>query len=268
MALVLLLLHAFGLVANVCLYYRVYKSWNSSLSRNVNKIVSFHLLLNICNIISHAGMEVSQRKLWISLSTNFSFQSIYFLAAIEFAVMLGRSVQQQLNSFFFIIALTVFSSGMAALYGERRYEICGMENCFNLTNLSVKGGDDTAILPLYFFHFLFPTSATLFASMFIGYRKWERIKAVDPTRSLGKRIVSVCASCAVALFLVYGSAFAEFVLLTSRSEGESRSGHLCRITCLYSELYFLLSVFPVGYLVRIGKKNDGALTQAGQGMAM
>lgn len=264
MALIVLFLHAFGLVGNVCLYYKVYKSWNSALSRNVNKIVSFHLLLNVCNIISHAGMEVSQRKLWIILSTNFSFQSIYFLAAIEFAVMLGRSVQQQLNSFLFIIALTVFSSGVAAFYGERRYETCGMENCFNLKNVSVKEGDDSAILPLYFFQFLFPTSATLFASMFIGYRKWARIKAVDPSRSLAKRIVSVCASCAVALFLVYGSAFAEFVLMASESEENSRSGHLCRITCLYSELYFLLSVFPIGYLIRIGKKNDGALTQGGQ----
>ena len=268
MALVMLFFHICGLAVNFYLYYRVYKSWNSSLSRNVNKIVSFHLLLNVGNIIGHAGMEVSQRKLWIVLSTSFSFQSIYFLAAIEFAVMLGRSVQQRLNSFFFIISLMVFASGVAAFFGERRYEICGMDNCFKLSNVSLKDGDDATILPLYFFHFLFPTSATLFASMFIGYRKWERIKAVNPTCTLAKRIVSVCASCAVALYLVYGSAVAEFILFTSESEENSRSWHLCRITCLYNELFFLLSIFPIGYLIRIGKKNDGALAQAGQSVAM
>lgn len=262
MASIMLLFHACGMLLCGYLYRRLYKSWNSSTARNVNKTIAFHLLLNISNLVSHAAMEVSQQKYWLVLSTNFSFQTIYFLTAIELAASLGRQAQEQINSFVFITVLAFFTTGLSAVFGGR-YDICGANNCFNQPNMNSKEEDDTAILKIYLVQSLFPTSVILISSIFIGYRKWERVhdKASNPEQNWASRLTNVCSSCAVALFLVYGSLVAEIILFSVENEDSTWSGHICQMSCLYNELYLLLSIFPVGYLVQIVKRNSAGIKQ-------
>ena len=256
MASVMFLFYACGLAISGYLYYRLYKSWNNSVSKGLNKIIFFHIFLNTCNVISHAGLEFSKHHVWIVLSTSFSFQTVYFLAAIEFSTFLGRPVQQYLNSLLGILTLSFFSTGLSALF-SRKYEICGTNNCFdNSSRLVVKEEDDAAILKIYFAQFLFPTSMILFGSFFTGYRKWERVKATNPTSSCGVRLGRVCLTCAVAIFLAYGTAVVELLLYSTESD-DKRVSHMCRISCLYEELYLLLSIFPVGYLVHFVKQTEG-----------
>ncbi|XP_068729571.1 uncharacterized protein [Montipora capricornis] len=261
MASIMLLLHACGILLNGYLYRRLYKSWNSSTARNVNKKIAFHLLLNISNLVCHAAMEVSQQKFWLVLSTNFSFQTIYFLTAIELVAALGRQAQEQINSFVFITVLAFFTTGLSAVFGGR-YDICGTNNCFNQPNMNLKEEDDTAILKIYYVQSLFPTSVILISSIFVGYRKLECVnKASNPEQNWASRLTNVCSSCAVALFLVYGSLVAEIILFSVESEDSTWSGHICQMSCLYNELYLLLSIFPVGYLVQIVKRNSAGIKQ-------
>ena len=248
--------YACGLAINGYLYYRLYKSWNTTVSKGLNKIVFFHIFLNICNIVSHAGLEFSTHNTWIVLSTSFSFQTVYFLAAIEFASFVGRPVQQRLNSLLAIVTLSFVSTGLSTLFG-RKYDICGAINCFeNGSRLTVKDEDDAALLKSYLVHFLIPTAIIIFGSFFSGYRKWERVKATNPTTSCGVHLARVCLSCAVSIFIVYGTIIVEVLLYSTASE-DKRSRHMCRVSCLYEELYLLLSMFPVGYLVYFVKQNEG-----------
>jgi len=261
-ALLLYLFHACGLASNGYLAFRLLKSWNTSASKNVNKVISVQLLLNICNIISHAALEVSKTRFWIVMSTNFSFQTVYFLAAIEVSLIFGRPAQQRLNSFLNIAILTLASTGLSAVFG-RKYEICGTSNCFdNNSKLGpLSAEDDSAILKSYVVHFLLPTSVILFGSFYIGFRKYERMKAMNPASSCVSRLVRLCASSAVALFLLYGTLISEVMLHSTEVEQTTRPRHMCRVTCLYEELYLLLSMFPVGYVAYFLRQNEGKQQQ-------
>ena len=256
MASVMFLFYACGLAISGYLCYRLFKSWNNTVSKGLNKIIFFHIFLNTCNIISHAVLEVSKHHVWIVLSTSFSFQTVYFQAAIEFSSFLGRPLQQHLNTMLGILTLSFVSTGLSVLFG-RKYEICGTNNCFdNSSRLVVKEEDDAGILITYLAQFLIPTSVILFGSVFTGYRKWERVKATNPRSSCGVRLARVCLTCAVAIFLAYGTVVVELLLYSTESD-DKRVRHMCRISCLYEELYLLLSMFPVGYLVHFVKQAEG-----------
>lgn len=250
------LFYGCGLVINGYLFYRLYKSWNISVSKGLNKVVSFQLFLNICNIVSHAALEVSKRPVWIVLSSSFSFQTIYLLVAIEIAAVLGRPLQQQINSALFIVVLTFASTGLATVFG-RRYELCGTNNCFVISQLRFSAEDDSAILKSYLAHFLLPTAVILFASFYHGFRRYERISQTTPTHSCTSRLVRTFSTGAVSLFLLYGTVVAEIMLYSVEAKESMRPRHMCRVSCLYEELYLLLSMFPVGYLSYFFKQNEG-----------
>ena len=246
----LFVFHFCGLAINGYLLFRLYQAWNSSAWKSLNKVICYQLFLNVCNILSHVALEVSTDRLWVTLSTSFSFQAIYFLAAVEVSSSLGRTVQQQLNSFQNMAILTFVSTALSGIFGGR-YVICGTYNCFdfsaNNNELFLSAEEDKAVLNSSFAHFLAPTSAILLGSFFYGFRKYERMRDLNHTPSWTSRLARLCASSAVSLFLLYGVVIGEMMLYSTEIQETTRPRHMCRVTCLYEELYLLLSMFPVGY---------------------
>lgn len=260
MAAVMLLFYASGLAITGYLYYCLLKSQ----ARSVNRmIIAFHLLLNICNILSHAALEISKHDTVIKLSTHFSFQTVYCLVAIEFSSFLGRPAQQSLNSFMSIALLTFISTAVSMGFGTARYQVCGIgtDNCFDVrSNTTFDASQDSAVLRSYFSNFLVPTSIILFTGLFTAFSKCMQMKNSNRTSSWAGRIARVCASCAVSLFLLYGMLITEVFLYSIEGrQTTAPSEHLCRVMCLYNELYFLLSMFPVGYVVYFVKAENEAI---------
>lgn len=256
MASLIFLFPACGVVVNAFLFFRMFKSWNISASRGLKNVISFLLFLNICNIITHVAMVVSKRRVWMALATTFSFLTIYFFAAVELASALGSFLERKLNSFLNIATLFFISAGLSKVFG-RTYELCGAINCFsyNSEQSPEVGG---ILLTSCLVHFLVPSSVLLFGSFYKGFHSWERRKAVDANISFSRRLARLLTNTSSALFILYGTLVVEVTLyFTEVKQALPSSMHMCRVNCLYEELFLLLSMFPVSLFAKSLKQNEG-----------
>ena len=258
MASLIYLFPACGVVVNAFLFFRMFKSWNIGASRGLKNVISFLLFLNICNIITHAAMVISKRRVWMILATSFSFHTIYFFAAVELASTLGSFFERKLNSFLNIAALFFISAWLSNVFG-RTYELCGAISCFSYDSkqgLSPEVGG--ILLTSCLVHFLAPSSVLLFASLYKGFHTWERRKAVDTKISFSRRLARLLTNTSAALFILYGTLVVEVTLyFTEVNQAMPSSTHMCRVSCLYEELFLLLSMFPVSLFSKSLKQNEG-----------
>lgn len=258
MASLIFLFPACGVVVNAFLFFRMFKSWNISASRGLKNLISFLLFLNICNIIAHVAMVVSKRRVWMALATTFSFQTIYFFAAVELASTLGSFLERRLNSFLNIATLFFISGGLSKVFG-RTYELCGAISCFSYNSeqsLSPEVGG--ILLTSSLVHFLVPSSVLLFGSFYKGFHFWERRKAVDANITFSRRLGRLLTNTSSALFILNGTLVVEVTLyFTEVNQATPSSMHMCRVNCLYEELFLLLSMFPVSLFAKSLKQNEG-----------
>ena len=251
---VVLLLHLFyvvGLATNAYLFFRLYKS--SSSSNRFNTIATVQLLLNTCNITTHAMIELSKQHIWRTLSAGSSFLSIYFLAALMVSIAAGRALQQQLNSKLNIVILILISSGLFSKFG-RKLELCASDNCFSLNLANTE--DSTAISYTAIAHFYLPTVIIFCASWYHGHRKhFSQTADKRSTLNVFVSLVRLGSSSAVWLFMVYGILVVDGILYFNENYEITLPNHLCRITCLDEDVFLLLSIFPV-YMRDFIKKRE------------
>ena len=249
-----LLLHLFyvvGLATNGYLFCRLYKS--CSASNHFNNIATVQLLLNTCNIITHAMIELSKQHIWLTLSAGSSFLSIYFLAALMVSIAGGRPLRQRLNSKLNIVILILISSGLFAKFG-RKFELCAGGNCFSLNLANTE--DSAAISYTAIAHFYLPTVIIFCASWYHGHRKhFSQTAEKRPTSNFFSSLARLVSSSAVWLFTVYGILVIDGILYFSEDHEITLPNHLCRITCLDEDVFLLLSIFPV-YMGHFIKKRD------------
>ena len=243
-----------GLAINGYLFYR----W-CSMSKNLNKIVLFQLILNICNIIAHAAVEEFKHPAWIFLATSFSFQTIYFFVTIEVASALRRPLQRSLNSSLNTALLSFVFTGLSTVFGRTANDVCGANNCFYYSSKQgLSPEEENAVIRSCIVHFFVPTSIILFTRCYIGLGKWERIKSMDPTSSCLSRVFCLLTDSPVALFLLYGTVVFEVMLFSTEVDQTIQPrARICEVNCLNEELYLLLSMFPIGILVDTVKDNEG-----------
>lgn len=249
---------ACGVVVNAFLFFRMFKSWNIRASRGLKNVISFLLFLNICNIITHVAMVVTKRRVWMALATTFSFQTIYFFAAVELASTLGSFLERKLNSFLNIATLFFISAGLSKVFG-RTYELCGAINCFSyISEQSLSPEVGGILLTSCLVHFLVPSSVILFGSFYKGFHSWDRRKAVDANISFSQRVALLLTNTSSALFILYGTLVVEVTLyFTEVNEAMPSRMHMCRVNCLYEELFLLLSMFPISLFAKSLKQNEG-----------
>ena len=247
------LLHLFyvgGLAINGYLFFRLCKS-SSSQAFSFNNIALVQLLLNICNIITHATLELSNQHIWRTLSTCFSFLSIYFLAALMVSIAAGRPLQQRLNSKLNIVILILILFGLFAMFG-RKFDLCASDNCFSLNLANTE--DSAAISYTAIAHFYLPTVIIFCASWYHGHRKYFTQTAEKPSPNFLNSLARLGSSGAVLLFMIYGILVVGGILYFDESNEITLSNHFCRISCLDEDVYLLLSIFPV-YMGHFIKRN-------------
>lgn len=254
MAVVLLyLFYVGGLATNGYLFFRLYKSCSSPASNSFNTIAIVQLLLNTCNIITHAGLELSKKHIWRTLSASSSFLSIYFLAALMVSIAAGRPLRQRLNSKLNIAILILILSGLFALFG-RKYELCASDNCFSLNLANTEDG--AAISYTAIAHFYLPTVIIFCASWYYGQRKYfTQTTEKREIPNFFNTLARLGSSSAVLLFMVYGILVVDGILYFNENNEITLPNHLCRISCLDEDLYLLLSIFPV-YMGHFIKKRE------------
>lgn len=250
--LLLYLFYVVGLATNGYLFFRLYKS--CSASNRFNTIAAVQLVLNTCNIITHAMMELSKQQIWLKLSAGSSFLTIYFLAALMVSIAGGRPWRQRLNSKLNIVILILISSGLFAKFG-RKFELCRAgDNCFSL-NLA-KTEDSTAISYTAIAHFYLPTVIIFCASWYHGHRKhFSQTAEKSPTSNFFSSLARLGSSSAVWLFVVYGTLVIDGILYFNEDHKITLPNHLCRMTCLDEDVFLLLSIFPV-YMGHFIKKRE------------
>ena len=230
------------------------------MSKNLNKIILFQLILNIGNIIAHAAVEDSKHPVWIFLATSFSFQTVYFLVTIEVVSALRKPLQRSLNSSLSIAFLCFVFTGLATVsIGLTANDVCATNNCFYYNSTQgLSPEEESAAIRSYIVHYFVPTSIILFTRCLLVLSKWERIRSMDPTSSCLSHIFRMFTGNPVALFLLYGAVVVEVILyFTGVDQTIQSSMHMCQVNCLNGELYLLLSMFPVGILVNTVKDNEG-----------
>ena len=229
------------------------------MSKNLNKIILFQLILNIGNIIAHAAMEGSKHPVWIFLATSFSFQTVYFFVTIEVVSALRRPLQRSLNSSLSIALLCFVFTGLTTIFGRTANDVCATNNCFYYkSSQGLSPEDESAVIRSYTVHYFVPTSIILFTRCYLALGKWERMQSMDPTSSCLSRVFRQLTGRPVALFLLYGTVVVEVMLYSTEvNQTVQSSMHMCQLSCLNEELYLLLSMFPVGILVNTVKENEG-----------
>jgi len=248
------LLHLFyvgGLATNGYLFFRLCKS--CSASNRFDTVARVQLLLNICNIITHAMLEVSKQHLWRTFSAGSSFLSIYLLAALMVSIAAGRHLRERFNSKLNIVILILISSGLFAKFG-RKFEVCASDNCFSL-NLAYTE-DSTAVSSTAVAHFYLPTVIIFCASWYHGHRKYfSKTEEQLTTPSFSGYLARLGSSSAVWLFMGYGILVVDGILYFNENYEITLPNHLCRISCLDEDVYLLLSIFPV-YMGHFIKKRE------------
>lgn len=249
--LLLQLFYVVGLATNSYLFFRLCKSWTAS--NSFNTIATVQLLLNTCNIITHAMIELSKNHIWRTLSAGSSFLSIYFLAALTVSIAGGRPLRQRLNSKLNIVILILISSGLFAKFG-RRFELCASDTCFSLNLANTE--DSTAISYTAIAHFYLPTVIIFCASWYHGHHKhFSQTVEKRPTSNIFVSLARLGSSSAVWLFMVYGILVVDGILYFNENYKITLPNHLCRITCLDEDVFLLLSIFPV-YMGHFIKKRE------------
>jgi len=247
------LLHLFyvgGLATNGYLFFRLCKS--CSASNRFNPIAAVQLLLNTCNIITHAMLEVSKQPVLRTLSAASSFLSIYFLAALMVSIAVGSQLRRRLNSKLNIVILILISSGLFAKFG-RKLDLCASDNCFSL-NLAYTE-DSAAISSTAIAHFYIPTVIIFCAAWYDSHRKFfSQTTESRPTRN-HSFLARLGSSTAVWLFIVYGILVVDGIFYFNENYEITLPNHLCRISCLDEDVYLLLSIFPV-YMGHFMKKRE------------
>lgn len=250
-----LLLHLFyvgGLANNVYLFFRLYKS-RSPPDYSYNSIALVQLLLNACNIITHAMLELSKQHIWRTLSASSSFLAVYFLATLIVCIAAGRPLRQRMNSKLNTAILLLFFSGLFVMFG-RKFDLCASDNCFSLNLANTE--DNAAIFFNAIAHFHLPTVIIFSASWYHGQRKYFTQTAEKPSPNFLISLVRLDSSGAVFLFIVYGILVVNGILYFNENNDITMPNKLCRIRCLDENLYLLLSIFPVymGHFIK-GKKE-------------
>ena len=248
-----LLLHLFyvgGLANNVYLFFRLYKS-RSPPDYSYNSIALVQLLLNACNIITHAMLELSKQHVWRTLSASSSFLAVYFLAALIVYIAAGRPLRQRMNSKLNIAILLLLFSGLFAMFG-RKFDLCASDNCFSLNLANTE--DSVAIFFNAFAHCYLPTVIILSASWYHGHRKDFTEK---PSPNFLISLIRSDSSGAVFLFIVYGILVVDGILYFNENNDITMPNKYCRISCLDENLYLLLSIFPVymGHFIKEKKEK-------------
>lgn len=248
------ILHLFyvgGLATNGYLFFRLCKSCSSS--NRFNSIAVVQLLLNTCNIITHAMLEVSKQPVWRTLSAGSSFLSIYFLAALMVSIAAGSRLRR-LDSKLNIVILILISCGLFAKFG-RKLELCASDNCFSL-NLAYTE-DSAAISSTAIAHFYIPTVIIFCASWYKSHRKFFSQTAESRPKPNYSFLARLGSSTAVWLFMVYGILIVDGFVYFSENYEITLPNHLCQISCLDEDVYLLLSIFPVymGHFIKKRKQQ-------------
>ena len=252
MVLFYLIFYICGVATNGYLLVRFCKSWSSPISKNFNDIALFQLFLNACNIVTHAGLELSNKHPWRVISTIFSFLSIYFLAALMLSIAAGRSLRQRLNSSLNIAIFALILMGLFTLFG-RKHELCASDNCFSL-NLATTD-DDSILWYSAIVHFYLPTVFIVSGSWYYGMRRYFEQTSETLQSNFLTNIARLGSNCAVSIFIVYGLFVVNGILYFNESREIARTDSICRIICLNEDLYLLLSIFPV-YMGHFMKKHE------------
>lgn len=257
-ATLLYLFYTVGLANNGYLLFRLCKSWSSPASKSFNLFVSFQIFLNICNIITHAAvLEHSKQFYWQVLSANFSFLSIYFLAAMVVSIAAGRPLQQRLNSILSIFIFTALTLCSFAVFERKYKEVCVSGNCFSLNLANTE--DHRAIAYRSIAHFWLPSFVIFIGSWYYGFSKCyaQETDEKEPIQSsVLYRLVRVGLSSPVLLFIIYGIVVVDAILYFNERNAEiTLPNRLCRMNCLNEDLYVLLSIFPV-YIGHFIKKRE------------
>ena len=107
-------------------------------------------------------------------------------------------------------------------------------------------------------HYSVPSSVLLFGSFYKGFHFWERRKAMDANITFSRRLGRLLTNTSSALFILYGTLVVEITLyFTEVNQATPSSMHMCRVNCLYEELFLLLSMFPVSLFANSLKQNEG-----------
>lgn len=261
----LIAFYVVGFATNVYAWLRLRGAEKSSRLEQ-RQLVSLQFTLNIWNIITHAGAELSNQQVWFFLSSISSFLSIYCLAALVLSIAMGNYYSQTLNSKRFITVFLVVCTALFHFFG-RRDAFCKNENCFGLSLANAESAEEaetTLVGTVVVFTFI-PICVCITASIYIGLVKYNRLKASKPELKFLQVCLRVNQACPVLNFLLYGFLVIEVLQRYYGIKAVDVSPlHLsCRLICLDDHLYLLLSMFPV-YMAHFMRKNKRNLPKQWQ----
>ena len=241
---VLLVFHACGIAYNT---YLVFLLRGCSSPSSVNHLIGAQIGFNIFNIISHAVVEVSNGHHVVSAgSTALSVYSLTILVALRCNTTLGyRRRLSTVTITCIVVFIIIVSLGLTTVF-ERRYELCDFGNCFS-TNLA-KTDDKVAVLKFIFGQFLIPSIIQLAFSMVMLVRIYQYNKSrmdVVGSKDKSRRFRFLwSSSAALSFYLVLGEIFVQF-FRRYNSHSKNETDNACALSCLYDELFCVMSMFPV-----------------------
>lgn len=254
----LIAFYAVGFANNVYAWLRLHGAEKSS---SQPQLLSLQFVLNIWNIINHAGAELSNQQIWFFLSTVSSFLSIYCLAALMLFIGMGNYYSQSFNSKRFITVFLAVCTALFHFFG-RRDVFCKNGNCFGLSlaNAESSEGAETILAGTVVVFTFIPICVCITVSTYIGLLKYNRLKASKPELKFLQVCLRVNHACPVLNFFIYGFLVIEVLQRYYGIKGIDASplDLSCRLICLDDHLYLLLSMFPV-YMVHFLKKNKRSL---------